>query len=99
MRPAENAISRGANLTIISISDMLLFKTTMIYFENYDIDYANVREAAKQLGIHEESLRRLLRMGSLPGKRVGGQWFIKKEQLALFAATYDAKTGKRRHLI
>ena len=61
--------------------------------------YINVREAAKQIGIHEESLRRLLRMGSTPGMKIGGQWFIRREQLALFAATYDAKTGKRRHLI
>jgi excisionase family DNA binding protein len=63
------------------------------------VDYISVRQAAKQLRIHEESLRRLLRMGSLSGEKIGGQWFINKEQLALFAATYDAKTGKRRHLI
>ncbi len=63
------------------------------------VDYINVRQAAKQLRIHEESLRRLLRMGSLSGEKIGGQWFINKEQLALFAATYDAKTGKRRHFI
>lgn len=74
----------------------MLFKTTvMINFENY----VSVRDAARQLGIHEESLRRLLRMGSLPGERIGGQWFIDKEQLALFAASYDARTGSRRHLI
>lgn len=99
MRQAENVISHRAKLTVMPIGDTLLFKTTMTYFENFDVVYTNVREAAKQLGIHEESLRRLLRMGSLPGKRIGGQWFIKKEQLALFAATYDARTGKRRHLI
>jgi len=61
--------------------------------------YINVREAARQIGIHEESLRRLLRLGSPPGVKIGGQWFIRREQLALFVATYDAKTGKRRHLI
>ena len=100
MRQSENSASCRAKLTIIPASDTLLLKTTtMINFESFDVDYANVREAAKQLGIHEESLRRLLRMGTLPGKRIGGQWFIKKDQLALFAATYDAKTGKRRHLI
>ena len=61
--------------------------------------YTNIPDAAKQLGIHEESLRRLLRLGSIAGEKIGGQWFISKEQLTLFAATYDAKTGKRRHLI
>ena len=61
--------------------------------------YISVHAAAKQLGIHEESLRRLLRLGSPPGEKIGGQWFIPKEQLALFAATYNAKTGKRKLLI
>ena len=62
-------------------------------------DYVNIREAARQLGIHEESLRRLLRMGSLPAEKVGGQWFIRKEQLALFASAYDVRTGKINRLI
>jgi excisionase family DNA binding protein len=73
-----------------------LFETTiMIELKNY----VNVREAARQIGIHEESLRRLLRMGSSPGVKIGGQWFIDKEKLALFAATYDARTGKRSQLL
>jgi excisionase family DNA binding protein len=62
-------------------------------------NYINVREAARQIGIHEESLRRLLRQGSPPGVKIGGQWFIDKEQLALFTGTYDARTGKRSHLL
>ncbi|MBN2463360.1 MAG: excisionase family DNA-binding protein [Dehalococcoidia bacterium] len=62
-------------------------------------NYVSVREAARQVGIHEESLRRLLRLGSPPGVKLGGQWFIRREQLTLFTATYDAKTGKRRQLI
>lgn len=62
-------------------------------------NYASVREAARQIGIHEESLRRLLRMGSPPGVKIGGQWFIDREQLALFSATYDARTGKRSQLL
>jgi excisionase family DNA binding protein len=61
--------------------------------------YINVRDAARQIGIHEESLRRLLRQGSPSGAKIGGQWFISKEQLALFVTTYDAKTGKRKRLI
>ena len=61
--------------------------------------YLDVHSAARQLGIHEESLRRLLRLGSPPGEKIGGQWFIHKDQLALFAATYNAKTGKQKRLI
>ena len=62
-------------------------------------NYVNVRDAARQIGIHEESLRRLLRLGSPPAMKIGSQWFIGKEHLALFAATYNSKTGKRRQLI
>jgi excisionase family DNA binding protein len=62
-------------------------------------NYVSVREAARQIGIHEESLRRLLRQGGLPGIKIGGQWFIDKEQLALFTGTYDVRTGKRIHLL
>ena len=62
-------------------------------------NYIGVRAAARQLGIHEESLRRLLRMGQLRADKIGGQWFIGKEQLTLFAATYDASTGRRRQMI
>ena len=73
-----------------------MFKTTtMIDLQSF----VNVRDAARQIGIHEESLRRLLRQGSPYGEKIGGQWFISKEQLALFATTYDARTGKRRKLI
>jgi len=61
--------------------------------------FVNVRDAARQIGIHEESLRRLLRQGSPPGEKIGGQWFISKEELALFATTYNARTGKRSKLI
>lgn len=74
----------------------MLFDTTiMLHLENF----VSVRAAASQLGIHEESLRRLLRMGSLNGQKIGGQWFISKEQLSLFSATYDAKTGRRKRLL
>lgn len=62
-----------------------------------DLDsYIHIPEAAKCLGIHEESLRRLLRIGTLRGRKIGGQWFIDREELAIFASSYDAKTGKGR---
>jgi excisionase family DNA binding protein len=77
----------------------MLFKTT-IFPEMVELDsYINIREAAKQIGIHEESLRRIIRIGTLPAEKIGGQWFIPREQFALFLATYDAKTGKRKQMI
>ena len=74
---------------------MLLFETTMIDLN----DYLSVREAAKILGIHEESLRRIIRIGTLPSEKLGGQWYINKDQLNIFAHTYDATSGKRKKMI
>ena len=74
---------------------MLLFKTTMINLSNY----VSTREAAKRLGIHEESLRRIIRIGTLPAEKMGGQWYIDKDQLNIFTNSYDAKSGKRKSMI
>lgn len=57
------------------------------------------REAAKRLGIHEESIRRLLRSGNLHGEKIGNQWFIPRTELDRFAGGYDPKTGKLRRLL
>lgn len=62
-------------------------------------NFAGVHEASRRLGIHDESLRRLIRIGTIPATKIGGQWYIDKEQLSLFAATYDGKTGKRKRII
>ena len=74
---------------------MLLFKTTMIDLSNY----INIREAAKRLGIHEESLRRIIRIGTLPAEKLGGQWYIDKDKLNIFRSTYTTKSGKRKKMI
>lgn len=75
----------------------MLFETT-INMVNLD-SYINIREAARKLDIHEESLRRLARMGVFPAEKIGGQWFIQTDKFAIFANTYNAKTGKRRRII
>jgi len=62
-------------------------------------NYINIHEAAKRLRIHEESLRRVIRIGTLPAEKIGGQWYIDKEQFNIFAATYNIKTGKRKYII
>lgn len=66
---------------------------------NNNISYLNIRSASRLLKVHEESLRRIIRMGTLPAEKIGGQWFIDKEQLNIFAATYNPKTGKIRRII
>lgn len=73
-----------------------MYKTTMMI----DLtNFVDVHEAAKRLRIHDESLRRLIRLERIPATKIGGQWYIDKEELNLFAATYDPKTGKRKRII
>jgi len=62
-------------------------------------NYINIREAAKRLRIHEESLRRIVRIGTLPAEKIGGQWYIDREQLNIFDATYNRKSGKRTQML
>lgn len=85
----------GGVLTFRGKASMLLFETTMDSLAGL----ISIREAARRLGIHEESLRRIVRIGTLPARKLGGQWYIDKEQFNAFVATYDSKTGKRRRMI
>ena len=62
-------------------------------------NYVNTHEAAKRLGIHEESLRRIIRIGTLPAEKIGGQWYIDKDKLNIFKNSYNAKSGKRKPMI
>jgi len=44
--------------------------------------YVTVDEAARRLGRSIEQIRRYLREGRLPGRRIGLQWFIEEGPLA-----------------
>lgn len=41
-------------------------------------DYMTTQEAAKALGYHVESIRRLLREGDLQGLKVGTLWLVQR---------------------
>lgn len=58
--------------------------------------YISVPQAAKELAVHPETVRRLLRQGVLPGSKVGTLWFIGKEDFQDFKATYDPHVGPTR---
>lgn len=59
-------------------------------------NYLDVVEAAAILGVHWERVKRLCREGRIPAEKVHNTWFIHKEKLEQFAATYnDPRRGKR----
>jgi len=72
--------------------------------------YVTVEQAARRLDRSFEQVRRYLREGKLPGRRIGQQWFIEKAALSAWrpgrsregarrigeaVATYEARTMKR----
>ena len=44
-------------------------------------DMLSVQETAHLLGRSTEQVRRYLREGVLPGRRIGGQWFIARDDV------------------
>jgi excisionase family DNA binding protein len=71
--------------------------------------FVTVNEAARRLDRSIEQVRRYLREGRLPGRRIGQQWFIEEGALAAWhplrrrpgtarigeaVATYEARTMK-----
>ena len=62
--------------------------------------YVDILEAARMLGIHPQSVRRLIKRGIIPasllliGEGESKKWFIKKRDLEKFAANYNPQPGK-----
>lgn len=54
----------------------------------------SVPEAAKQMSLNAETVRRHIRAGTLSALKIGQQWFLTKENADEFLAGYDRKTGK-----
>lgn len=50
-------------------------------------DGLSVAETARMLNRSTEQVRRYLREGRLPGRRVGGQWFIEAAAVQAFGAS------------
>ena len=43
--------------------------------------YLSIREAAAYVRVSPDTVRRLIRTGKLPARRVGGQWRIRRSDL------------------
>ena len=58
-------------------------------------DYVTVSDAAERLGIHPESVRRLIRQGRLPAKKFAHSWLVARDVLEQFANGYDRRPGNK----
>lgn len=61
-------------------------------------DMLSVAETARLLGRSTEQVRRYLREGVLPGRRVGGQWFVSQTDAEALRHRRQAGSDFLRHL-
>ena len=57
-------------------------------------DYLDALEASRVLGIHPESVKRLIRYQKLPGQKIGNKWYVKRDVLDAFIGTRQLRTGR-----
>jgi excisionase family DNA binding protein len=54
-------------------------------------DYLTIRQTAEKLNLSTDTIRRLIRAGSLPAVKLGGQWRVHVDELT---AWVEAQRGK-----
>ena len=59
----------------------------------------SVPQVATYLKVNEETVRRNIRSKRLPAIRHGTQWFVSRDDLLVFASSYDPKSGQVRQMI
>jgi excisionase family DNA binding protein len=79
---------------MFSLSHFISTGETLMPIEIFDT-YYDVREIAKELDIHPESVRRLIRQGHLKAIKFGAKLLISSETFLSFRSTYmSQKTWK-----
>jgi excisionase family DNA binding protein len=58
-------------------------------------NYVDLVEAARQLNIHPQSLRRLIKQKKVPAVLFGGKYLIERDKLEMFKANYDRRPGRK----
>lgn len=58
-------------------------------------DYLDLVEAARELGIHPQSLRRLIKQGRVPATLFAGKYLIERDKLDIFKSSYDPRPGRK----
>ncbi len=57
--------------------------------------YLDLVEAARELRIHPQSLRRLIKQGRVPATLFAGKYLLERDQLRLFKSSYDPRPGRK----
>ena len=62
-------------------------------------NYVDVIEASKILGIHPETVKRLIREGKSTATKFGNKWIMEYDRVRILANTYDGRRGRARRLL
>lgn len=58
-------------------------------------DYLDLVEAARNLNIHPQSLRRLIKQKKVPAVLFAGKYLIRRTELEQFKSNYDPRPGRK----
>ena len=58
-------------------------------------NYFDLVEAARDLQIHPQSLRRLIKQKKIPATLFAGKYLIERDKLEMFKANYDPRPGRK----
>ena len=64
-------------------------------FDSFLEDHLDLVQAAQVLGIHPQSLRRLIKGGKMPARLFAGKYLIERDKLEMFKANYDPRPGRK----
>jgi excisionase family DNA binding protein len=64
-------------------------------FDQFLQNHLDLVEAAQVLGIHPQSLRRLIKKGNMPARLFAGKYMIERDKLEMFKANYDPRPGRK----
>ena len=59
-------------------------------------DWLDIVEAASELNIHPQSMRRLIKQGRVPARLYGGKYLIARDELLMFKSGDDPRPGRKR---
>ena len=58
-------------------------------------NWVDLIEAARELGIHPQSLRRLIKQGRVPAIMFAGKYLMRRDWLVAFKAAYGPRPGRK----
>ena len=58
-------------------------------------NYLDLVEAARELNIHPQSLRRLIKQRKVPALIFAGKYHIERDKLEMFKTNYDPRPGRK----